>query len=78
MTIVYGAIMVIALIGMIICSKKQKTNPAMQPIAFVLFIVVVIGGIMLLRETGTFGGQESSLLKNEMACYAAQETECGQ
>ncbi len=78
MTIVYGAIMVIALIGMIICSKKQKTNPAMQPIAFVLFIVVVIGGVMLLRETGTFGGQESSLLKNEMAFYASQGTEVGQ
>ena len=37
MVFVYGALMFLALAGMIVCSKKQKTNPAMQPIAFVLF-----------------------------------------
>ena len=40
--------MFLALAGMIVCSKKQKTNPAMQPIAFVLFIVVVIGAVASL------------------------------
>ncbi len=76
MEIVYGAIMVLALIGMIICSKKQKTNPAMQPVAFVLFIVIVIGAIMLLKTMGIFGGQ-SSLLSNELAFYTSQGNKVG-
>ena len=78
MMIVWGAVMVLALIGMIVCSKKQKTNPAMQPVAFVLFVVVVVGGIMLLRETGTFGGGQSSLMKSELAFYASQGNKVGQ
>ena len=56
--------MVVGLIGMIVCSKKQKTAPIMQPIAFGLFIVVVIGAIMLLK--GMFGG-DSPILNKEMA-----------
>lgn len=76
MAVVYGALMVLALIGMIICSKKQKTNPAMQPVAFVLFIVVVIGAIMLLREMNVFGGNDS-LLSNELKFYTSQGNEVG-
>ena len=56
--------MVVGLVGMIICSKKQKTNPAMQPAAFGLFVVVVIGAIMLLK--GMFSGN-SEILEKEMA-----------
>ncbi len=76
MVFVYGFIMLVALVGMIICSKKQKMNPAMQPVAFVLFIVVVIGGIMLLKTTGTFGGT-NNLLENELAFYSSQGAKAG-
>ena len=72
MVFVYGALMFLALAGMIVCSKKQKTNPAMQPIAFVLFIVVVIGAIMLLKEMEIFGNSNSSLLSNELKFYSSQ------
>lgn len=64
MNALWIAMMVIGLIGMIACSKKQKTTPIMQPIAFGLFIVVVIGAVMLLK--GMFGGA-SPILNKEMA-----------
>ena len=64
MNALWIAMMVVGLIGMIVCSKKQKTAPIMQPIAFGLFIVVVIGAIMLLK--GMFGG-DSPILNKEMA-----------
>ena len=69
--------MFLALAGMIVCSKKQKTNPAMQPIAFVLFIVVVIGAIMLLKEMEIFGNSNSSLLSNELKFYSSQGYKVG-
>ena len=62
---VWIAMMVVGLIGMIVCSKKQKSNPAMQPVAFALFIVVVIGAVMLLK--GMMGGSNSQILNKEMA-----------
>ena len=77
MVFVYGALMFLALAGMIVCSKKQKTNPAMQPIAFVLFIVVVIGAIMLLKEMEIFGNSNSSLLSNELKFYSSQGYKVG-
>lgn len=69
--------MFLALAGMIVCSKKQKTNPAMQPIAFVLFIVVVAGAIMLLKEMEIFGNSNSSLLSNELKFYSSQGYKVG-
>ncbi len=77
MHFVYIALMVLGLIGMIACSKKQKTNPAMQPVAFVLFIVVVINAALLLYDLGIFGGARNSLLRNEMAFYASQGNKVG-
>lgn len=77
MVVVYGAMMLLGLIGMIVCSKKQRTNPAMQPVAFVLFIVVVIGAIMLMTEMGVFGNSNSSLLSNERAFYSSQGYKVG-
>ena len=56
--------MVVGLVGMIVCSKKQKSNPAMQPVAFGLFVVVVIGAVMLLKSM--IGGS-SPILEKEMA-----------
>ena len=64
MNVLWIAMMVVGLIGMIVCSKKQKTMPIMQPIAFGLFIVVVIGAVMLLK--GMLGGN-SPILNKEMA-----------
>lgn len=69
--------MFLALAGMIVCSKKQKTNPAMQPIAFVLFIIVVAGAIMLLKEMEIFGNSNSSLLSNELKFYSSQGYKVG-
>ena len=68
----YAVVMVIALIGMIACSKKQRTNPAMQPVAFVLFIVVVVCGIMLMKDQFSGSGASSSVIKQETAFYASQ------
>lgn len=76
MIAVYVILMAAGLIGMIVCSKKQKTNPAMQPVAFVLFIVVVVGAIMLLRSLNVFGGNDS-LLSNELKFYASQGNQAG-
>ena len=76
MQYVYIAAMILALVGMIVCSKKQKTNPAVQPVAFVLFVVVVICAGLLLREMGIFGGRDS-LLANELKFYASQGTKTG-
>ena len=76
MQYVYIAAMVLALIGMIVCSKKQKTNPAVQPVAFVLFVVVLISAGLLLNELNVFGGR-SSLLANELKFYASQGTKTG-
>ncbi len=73
MSILYGALMVLALAGMIVCSKKQKGNPAMQPVAFVLFLVVIICAGLLLKEMGVFGlGGNSSILNREMKFYSSQ------
>ncbi len=78
LVVVYGAMMVLGLIGMIVCSKKQRTNPSMQPVAFVLFVVVIIGAILLMKETGIFGSNRSSLLANERAFYASQGHKVGE
>ena len=54
------AIMVLGLIGMIVCSKKQRVNPALQPVSFVLFIVVLVGAFLFLQTRGLFGGSRGS------------------
>ncbi|QSH42486.1 hypothetical protein P0136_02510 [Lentisphaerota bacterium ZTH] len=54
--ILIGIVMFVALIGMIICSKKQKTNPNAQPFAIALLIIVIICGIAMMFKTGLFGG----------------------
>lgn len=66
MVALWVIVMAVGLIGMIICSKKQKSNPAMQPVAIVLFLVVLAGAIMLLKEMDVFGGGSSTILNSEM------------
>jgi len=70
---VWVAVMVIGLIGMIVCGKKQRTNPAMQPVSFLLFVVVLVGAFMWLKEVGIFGGGRSKgIIDNEKAYQAAR------
>lgn len=70
---VWVAVMVIGLIGMIVCGKKQRTNPAMQPISFLLFIVVLVGAFMWLKTVGVFGGGRSrGIIENEKTFQAAR------
>ena len=66
------AVMVVGLIGMIVCSKKQKTNPAMQPIALGVFLVVIVAAVMLLIETNVFGGSNSAVMESELAFLASR------
>ncbi|MCP3968205.1 MAG: hypothetical protein GY750_00765 [Lentisphaerae bacterium] len=54
--ILIGIVMFVALVGMIICSKKQKTNPNAQPLAIALLIIVIICGIAMMFKTGLLGG----------------------
>ncbi len=72
MMILSGVIMVAALIGMIICSKKQKTNPGAQPIAIALLIVVIVSGIYMLYKNNIFGNSNTVLVKAETHYYASQ------
>ena len=70
---VWVAVMVIGLIGMIVCGKKQRTNPAMQPVSFLLFIVVLVGAFMWLKTVGVLGGSRSKgIIDNEKAYQAAR------
>ena len=71
MIYLWVAVMVVGLIGMIICSKKQKTNPAMQPVALGIFLVVIVSAVMLLMETGIFGGN-SNIIESEYAFMASR------
>lgn len=65
--VLIGVVMVLALVGMIACAKKQRTNPNAQPIAIALLIVVVICGIAILVKTGTLGDNANEkLIQNEM------------
>ena len=64
MNVMAIVMMAVGLVGMIVCSKKQKTMPIMQFVAFGLFAVVVVGAVLLLK--GMFNGN-SPILEKEMA-----------
>ena len=72
MAFVYGAIMLIGLFGMIACSKKQRTNPSMQTVAVIIFVFVVIAGILLMRDLGVFGVNNSKRFETERTFYASR------
>jgi hypothetical protein len=72
-TILIGIVMFVALIGMIVCSKKQKTNPNAQPVAIGLLIIVIICGIAMMYRTGIFGGGGTEKFQQiENRYYASQ------
>lgn len=65
--IAIGVVMILALIGMIACAKRQRTNPNAQVFAIGLLIIVMVCGAAILVKTGTFGGDSNeSIIKNEM------------
>lgn len=67
------AIMVIGFIGMIVCSKKQKTNPAMQPVAILLCVIVLgAAGYLLWDKMGASLTGNSSVMKSELAFLASR------
>lgn len=72
--VLVGIIMVIALIGMIACAKRQRTNPNAQPMAIALLVVVIACGVTIMIKTGSFGGDDTAtLIENEtrFACAKA-------
>jgi hypothetical protein len=65
------AIMVVGFIGMIVCSKKQKTNPAMQPVAILLCVVVLgAAGYLLFQKMGF--NSSASVMESELAFLASR------
>jgi hypothetical protein len=71
-TVLIALVMFIALIGMIVCSKKQKTSPIAQPIAIGLLIVVIACGIGILYETDILGSASNRYQEYENRYHSAQ------
>ncbi len=62
--------MVVALIGMVICQKKQNTFALAKPFALVLTLVVAVCGIIFIH--GMLGGNSKQIQNNEFKFYASQ------
>jgi NADH:ubiquinone oxidoreductase subunit 6 (subunit J) len=71
--------MVLALMGMIWCAKKQKTNPNAQTYAVVCLVVVFICAVGVMIQTGVFGsgGETQRLIQNELAYSKAKAVVVG-
>ena len=74
MLFVFVALMVAGLIGIIVCQKKQKTNPNAQTIAFLFLILILVGAGGTLYETGIFGGDREmeQIMGNEITFAKAR------
>lgn len=73
------AIMVLALMGMIWCAKKQKVNANAQAYAIICLVVVFVCAIAVMVQTGVFGsnGETQRLIQNEMAYSRARAVVVG-
>lgn len=70
------AVMVVGLGGLIFCSKKQRVNPAMQPIAFIFAVVMLIGlGVVLYNKLGD--GEARAAIENEKIFARSQYAATG-
>jgi hypothetical protein len=59
--------MVVGLIGMIVCAKKQHTVAIAKPMAVVLMIVVIVCAVVVLMKTGVVGDQGTQrIIANEL------------
>lgn len=75
MSLLSIAIMVVGMIGLIICAKKQKTNPAMQPLAFGCLVVVLVGlGISVYKNMTP----DSGLMESEARFRNSKMAKIGQ
>ncbi len=76
--ILLAVVMIGGLIGMLVCQKKQRTNPQLKPVALLLFVAVAIcGGFFLhntgmLREWGLDFGFNEQVLNADAAIYGSQ------
>lgn len=57
------AVMVVGLVGLIFCAKKQRVNPAMQSVAYIFAVVMFSGLGMSLYEQ--MGGDTVGDIENE-------------
>ena len=68
LTVVSIALMVAGLVGIVVCQKKQKTNPNAQSIAFIFLIVILAGAGVMIYDT--FTGEDRQIAQmqaNELA-----------
>lgn len=71
--VIWIALMVIGVIGIFICRKKQKTNPNAQVLAFV-FLIIILGGVAgMLWETSE-GHENDKYFANEKRFMVARSS----
>ena len=77
-TLLYAALMLAALGGMVAMNKKAKDSPAAKPVVFACFLVVLLGIFGLLKSTGFLAelgfdfGSKKRVIHADLAIYAAQ------
>ena len=76
--ILLAIVMIGGLIGMLVCQKKQRTNPQLKSVALLLFVAVVVcGGFFLhttgmLRQWGLDFGFNEQVLNADAAIFGSQ------
>lgn len=78
MVILLGVVMFAALVGMIVCNKKQETVPVAKPMAMVLMVVVLICAVFLMKELNVFGGEREQAIQRENKYYTSQAFVAGE
>ena len=71
--VIFIALMVVGLIGLIVCQKKQKTNPNAQAIAFIFLILILIGaGGLIYQQFGGADSEMQQIMNNEITFAKAR------
>ena len=69
------AVMVFGLVGLIVCAKKQRVNPAMQSVAIVFALIMFSGlGVALYDQ---MGGNVQSEIENEQLFLYSRSASAG-
>ena len=63
--------------GLIVCAKKQQTNPSLQPVAFICLVVVVAGLGWVVYER-LFYDRNSALMERETQFQVARGNRIGE
>ena len=70
------AMLVVGLGGLIFCQKQQRVNPAMQSVAYIFGLVMLVGfGFVLYSRLG--GGEELEARENEMLFLYSRSAAAG-